>query len=81
MFPLLRKYESFGPLPYLNVLRGVAHWLRLKWIELLVNDGPVQEEAAHCPDHVQEPEEDVDNGSVSSPTHNLVVNLQNKIIQ
>ena len=67
--------------PYLNVLRGVAHGLRLKRIELLVNDGPVQEEAAHRPYHVQEPDEDVDNSSVSSPTHNLVVNLQNKIIQ
>ena len=66
---------------YLNVLRGVAHRLRLKRIELLVDDGPVPEEAAHRPYHVQEPDEDVDNSSVSSPTHNLVINLQNKIIQ
>ena len=67
--------------PYLNVLRGGTHRLRLKGIELLVDDGPVPEEAAHRPYHVQEPDEDVDNSSVSSPTHNLVVNLQNKIIQ
>ena len=77
MIQLLSKYERCR---YLNVLRSVAHRLRLKRIELLVDGGPVQEEAAHCPDHVQEPEEDVDNGRVSSPTHNLVINLQNKWI-
>ena len=65
---------------YLNVLRSVAHRLRLKGIELLVNGGPVQEEATHRPYHVQESEEDVDNSRVSSPTHNLVINLQNRYI-
>ena len=77
MFQFLSKYERCR---YLNVLRCVAHRLRLKGIELLADDGSVQEEAAHCPYHVQESEEDVDNSRVSSPTHNLVVNLQNKCI-
>ena len=74
---LRKKYERCR---YLNVLRSVAHRLRLKGIELLVDDGPVQEEAANRAYYVQESEEDVDNSRVSSPTHNLVINLQNKCI-
>ena len=77
MIQLLNKYERCR---YLNVLRSVAHRLRLKRIELLTDDCPVQEEAAHCPYHVQESEEHVNNSRVSSPTHNLVINLQNRYI-
>ena len=64
---------------YLDVLLAVPERL-LVLRELLLADIPVEDEAAHHPYHVQEPEEDVDHGLVRSPAQHLVINLGSSII-
>ena len=60
---------------YLDVLLAVPERLLV-----LLADISVEDEAAHRPHHVQEPEEYVDHCLVRSPAQHLVINLGMSII-